>query len=319
MRLIHTKTREIVEFVGSQTPEYGILSHTWEAGEATFQDAERMSSGNTLRLRVGSGSTQGFDKIRNVCEIARRDQLEWIWVDTCCIDKSSSSELTEAINSMFEWYASARICYAFLADLSPTDSNNHIPRCRWFTRGWTLQELIAPSTLKFYDKTWQYRGSKQDLSGLIQEATHVNEDVLHGRIPLRALPVGQRMSWAAGRQTTRPEDIAYCLLGLFDVNMPLIYGEGSKAFVRLQEEIIRQTNDLSVFLWRAKPSDSRQYRGIFAESPDEFVSASNIRKLVASGLESQEAHTCWSGFKRFSTSTRNPFPLPPDLHVSEPA
>ncbi|KAK0658043.1 heterokaryon incompatibility protein-domain-containing protein, partial [Cercophora newfieldiana] len=281
MRLINTKTLKITEFVGHQTPAYGILSHTWEAGEATFRDAERLS--------VGSG--QGFDKIRKVCEIARRDKLDFVWADTCCIDKSSSSELTEAINSMFQWYASAQVCYAYLADLKPTNHNRSIGLCRWFTRGWTLQELIAPRAVRFYDQDWQYRGSRQDLSLFIQKATRIQENVLRSSINgelLPMIPVARRMSWAAGRETTRPEDIAYCLLGIFNVNMPLIYGEGARAFVRLQEEIIRQTSDLSIFLWKAKPGDQRMYRGILAESPEEFATASTTKRLAQYGIDSPE-------------------------------
>jgi len=264
MRLIHTTTLEVTEFIGGDLPAYGILSHTWEAGEPSFRDAEEGL--------LQSGTTQGFDKVRKACQRARDDGLDYCWVDTCCIDKSSSSELTEAINSMFQWYASAQTCYAYLADLGADESTEDcFDQCRWFTRGWTLQELIAPKSLRFYDEAWCLRGTKQALSHEICKITRIDEDVLHGRSAMRTIPICQRMAWAAGRETTRREDVAYCLLGIFGVSMPLIYGEGPKAFARLQEEIIRQTNDLSMFCWQS--AGEEEYRGFLAESPDEFASA----------------------------------------------
>ncbi|KAK0710695.1 heterokaryon incompatibility protein-domain-containing protein, partial [Lasiosphaeris hirsuta] len=279
MRLINTATLEFTEFIGSQLPAYGILSHTWEAGEATFEDAQA----GLLR----SGTSQGFHKVRKACELARDDGLDYCWADTCCIDKSSSSELTEAINSMFQWYASADVCFAFLSDLAPDDGIGALAGCRWFTRGWTLQELIAPRELRFYDRDWVLRGTKGDHAAIVSEITLVGESILLGHKALNSMPVGRRMSWAAGRQTTRPEDKAYCLLGIFDVNMPLIYGEGQRAFTRLQDEIIRQSNDLSIFLWTS--TCGNRYRGILAESPDEFKCAANIvRYSVTPGLENPE-------------------------------
>jgi len=279
MRLINTSTLQPTEFVGSNLPEYGILSHTWETNEATFEDA-----------RVGllrSGKSLGIQKVRKACELARADNLDYCWIDTCCIDKSSSSELTEAINSMFQWYASARVCYAFLSDLRSDDGIDALTGCRWFTRGWTLQELIAPKTLRFYDESWVLRGTKLDHAALVSEITSVDESILLRHKGLDSIPVGRRMSWAAGRQTTRLEDMAYSLLGIFGVNMPLIYGEGEKAFMRLQEEIIRQNNDLSIFLWTSKCGN--RYRGILGQSPDEFRCARSIVRLsVTPSLENPE-------------------------------
>jgi len=280
MRLINTATLEFTEFVGSDLPEYGILSHTWEpTGEATFEGAR---AGLLL-----SGTSQGIQKVRKACELAQGDNLEYCWIDTCCIDKSSSSELTEAINSMFQWYASARVCYAFLSDLRSDQSIDALTECRWFTRGWTLQELIAPRTLRFYDESWTLRGTKVDHAAVVSDITSIDQSILLRHKDLNSIPVGRRMSWAAGRQTTRTEDIAYSLLGIFGVNMPLIYGEGQKAFMRLQEEIIRQNNDLSIFLWTSKCGN--KYRGILGQSPDEFKCACSIvRQSVTPSLENPE-------------------------------
>jgi hypothetical protein len=194
----------------------------------------------------------GYSKILKTCEVARDTGLEYAWVDTCCIDKSSSAELSEAINSMFQWYQVAKVCFVYLSDLPPTSSlNNRMSRCKWFTRGWCLQELIAPHNVRFYNCRWDFIGSKLDanLLELVSRISRIDEAVLADTSILPTLSVAKKMSWAAHRETTKPEDIAYCLLGIFDVNMPLLYGEGPKAFMRLQEEIIKRSNDLSIFAW----------------------------------------------------------------------
>jgi hypothetical protein len=197
-------------------------------------------------------------------------------VDTCCIDKSSSAELTEAINSMFQWYKNAVVCYAYLSDLSPRQdavmkdlgvddsredyslaSKNELQGCKWFTRGWTLQELIAPKIVRFYDETWAFRGTKDDLAKPIELITDIDNAVLRSCQTLADISIAKRMTWASKRKTTRVEDVAYCLLGIFDVNMPLLYGEGNKAFTRLQEEIIKNNNDLSIFGWSPEPRSLR--------------------------------------------------------------
>jgi hypothetical protein len=218
-----------------------------------------------------------FSKIEATCRTALDQGIHYVWVDTCCIDKSSSAELSEALNSMFRWYKNAIYCFAFLSDL-PAGSQfracDDVRKCRWFTRGWTLQELIAPTTVIFYDANWNFLGTKQELAQEIQAITDVDEGVLKGGMPLTAIPLAKRMSWAAKRKTTRVEDLAYCLLGIFDVNMPMLYGEGVRAFVRLQEEILKKTTDLSLLAWRAK-KDS-EYRGILAETPTEYLGCSMV-------------------------------------------
>lgn len=192
--------------------------------------------------------------------------------DTCCIDKSSSAELSEAINSMFRWYKNSDVCFALLSDLAEgkqADTDPAFGKCRWWTRGWTLQELIAPPNVIFVDQEWNVVGTKVDLGEVIESITGVSQWVLNGLSPISAVPLAKRMSWAANRDTTRVEDKAYCLLGIFDVNIPMIYGEGATAFIRLQEAILNKTTDLSIFAWQAA-SDDKEYRGILAESPSEF-------------------------------------------------
>lgn len=271
MRLINVKTFKLEHFQDPVLPvdiPYAILSHTWADDEVTFQDMQDLSI---------ASSKKGFAKIRATCEIAITYGLWYAWVDTCCIDKLSSAELSEAINSMFGWYKNALLCFAFLSDL-PVDCQIEVSedfrKCRWFTRGWTLQELIAPANVMFFDKEWNLKGTKEDLSKEIEDITGIDEWVLNDSTSLSTIPIAKRMSWAANRRTCRIEDMTYCLLGIFEVNIPMIYGEGPRAFVRLQEEIMRKTTDLSLFAWQAR--DKAEYRGILANSPEEFFNCGKI-------------------------------------------
>jgi hypothetical protein len=253
MWLINVQTQLLEDFTVRKIPQYAILSHTWTDEEVTFQDF-LSKDGDTVRKKE---SKKGFIKIMKTCELAARHNMRYIWVDTCCIDKSSSAELSEAINSMWRYYKDADVCYAYLADL-PRRANvvQELKACKWFTRGWTLQELIAPKKLRFYDETWHFQGTKDEFAELLHQITKIPPDVLRDPDGLAKLSIAERMTWASKRETTRIEDTAYCLLGIFDINMPLLYGEGNKAFIRLQEEIIKNNNDLSIFGWC--PEDSEE-------------------------------------------------------------
>jgi hypothetical protein len=268
MRLINTRTMLFEEFIGRNLPNYAILSHTWEEEEVSFKDMSDASS----------KSKKGYGKIAMTCHLAAKAGLRYAWVDTCCIDKSSSAELTEAINSMFQWYKRASICYVYLSDLAPSATlETDLQGCRWFSRGWTLQELIAPKKIHFFDQSWSCKGTKLELIDDLARITGVNIRVLQHTKPLSTVAVAQKMSWAANRQTTRIEDSAYCLLGIFDINMAMLYGEEENAFRRLQEEIIRTTPDYSIFAWTAPPTyhnaqspKSRVFSGVLALSPLQF-------------------------------------------------
>jgi len=221
------------------------LLYTWNDSEIVYADLLR---GIDLNHDIRA------EKILGCCEQARQDKLDYVWIDTCCINKSSSAELQEAINSMFAWYKSAKVCYAYLSDWTLWDQaeilSEYIPfrKCRWFTRGWTLQELIAPSNLIFYDQNWSQLGSKQSHADALETLTRIPRDALLGG-SLERYSVTDRLSWAKQRQTRRPEDRAYSLLGIFDVSMPMIYGEGEqKAFRRLMREISEsKANESSKF------------------------------------------------------------------------
>ncbi|EPE25292.1 hypothetical protein GLAREA_01204 [Glarea lozoyensis ATCC 20868] len=269
MWLINTSTLKLEFFGDPENQKYAILSHTWEHEEVSFQDMIDLDKAR---------SKAGFSKIDRTCELARSSGLKYAWVDTCCIDKSSSAELSEAINSMFEWYKLSKICYVYLSDLSEMSNvEADLPNCKWFTRGWTLQELIAPADIEFYNASWELKGSKTDLQEELSGITGIDVDILEDSELLSTACVARRMSWAADRSTTRIEDLAYCLFGLFDVNLPLIYGEGSKAFLRLQEAIVSSVHDLSLFAWTST-GDDQTYRGIFARNPSEFRSCNNFKR-----------------------------------------
>lgn len=239
----------------------------------------------------------GYSKIIKACNFAKSRGHGFIWIDTCCIDKKSSAELTEAINSMFNWYRKAAECYAYLPDVHSERTETamaELRRSEWFRRGWTLQELIAPSTVIFCTSSWRVIGDKRStahnhgLASIIKKATGVPRVVLRHPDKLWSFSVAERMSWASNRTTSRVEDTAYCLLGLFGVNMPLLYGEGHNAFLRLQREIMGGSLDESILAWsidsawcelpvcRRKPGVLSF--AVLATSPRPFADAKNVRR-----------------------------------------
>ncbi|KAL1625571.1 hypothetical protein SLS56_007230 [Neofusicoccum ribis] len=219
---------------------------------------------------------KGYGKIVGSCKQAAKDRFGYIWVDTCCIDKQSSAELSEAINSI-----EADICYAYLADVTDgvdPEVDAEFAESEWFGRGWTLQELVAPAHVVFFSSGWVRLGDKASLCEVLSEITWIDGGVLAGTVGPRTLSVAQRMPWSAKRMTTRPEDVAYCLMGLFDINMPMLYGEGGKAFIRLQEEIMRASDDESLFAWVDRGADPDVLYGLPAKSPAWFAEARGIER-----------------------------------------
>jgi hypothetical protein len=228
----------LTEFFESDIPKYAILSHRWGAEEVTLAD---LTNGNGKKMA-------GYGKIQFCGEQARRDGLQYFWVDTCCIDKSNNTELAEAINSMFRWYQKAARCYVYLSDVSTRKrkASDTSTECtwesafrdsEWFTRGWTLQELLAPRSVEFFSLNGKRLGDKGTLKRHIQEITGIAISALEGA-SLSQFSVEERLSWADNRQTIRGEDKAYSLLGIFGIHLSLIYGEGSEsAFKRLKKKI----------------------------------------------------------------------------------
>lgn len=313
MRLINVHTLEFREFLDGRIPRYCILSHRWGDDEVTYKEFRK-------GLRKDSA---GYRKIADFCKFVRHTsildmgtlkreafldpelldystpvliQIDWIWVDTCCIDKRSSAELSEAINSMFKWYERATHCVAYLADVPDIDPASLI-YSSWFRRGWTLQELLAPKQLVVCNEKWQVVGHKcvqynsikkkcllqypalgSCLLENLSDITTISREFLvetvelnfRHRRPFNAAGTAQKMSWASTRTTSRLEDEAYALLGIFDVNMPLIYGEGRNAFRRLQKEILNTSTDPSIFAFTEYGGDKFSELRTLALRPQSF-------------------------------------------------
>ena len=292
MRLLKTgsSSLQVKEYFGDNIPKYTILSHTWNV------DNDEEVSLEDIRMGPECYETKiGYKKVIGAQREAANNGFQWIWIDTCCIDKSSSSELSEAINSMFRWYQNAEVCYAYLSDISldgiewgtPHDQTElqkypwwqGFAESRWFTRGWTLQELVAPKWVRFYSKEWSEIGTRSQFAHIISYATGISTDALGDFQPAK-FSVATKMSWAAKRKTTRAEDMAYCLMGLFAIHMPMLYGEGNQAFIRLQEEIIKFSGDRSLFCWKSPGISSVSLRGLLAESPADFAGSGAISSIV---------------------------------------
>ncbi|GAB1738427.1 hypothetical protein NU219Hw_g3235t1 [Hortaea werneckii] len=339
MLLLNARTYALKFFHTPKTaPPYAILSHTWEDDEVLFKDMDDLEKAK---------AKSGWQKIEYVCRQALEDGLEWAWVDTCCIDKSSSAELSEAINSMFKWYECSTVCYVYLCDVAITaairddapmvskwrvparkvsvfgsllsensedlwkyhvagieeatsdiisamrnedegrsllvneldisliDTLRAFSTARWWSRGWTLQELLAPRDVVFMDQEWQQIARLPELVVTVSTISSVSVEVLLKVAPLQSRCIAERLSWASNRSTTREEDTAYALLGIFDTNMPLLYGEGSRAFQRLQEVISLSSNDLSIYAWRSVRHGFN--RPMFATAPSYFAGLSAVR------------------------------------------
>lgn len=300
MRLLHTTSFKFHSFSDPDSiPPYAILSHRWGDGEILYEDMLTFKTSvsllsdlldnahNALIDARADGKYIGgknFDKLRMCCHVAHEDGYEYVWMDTCCIDQRSSAELSESINSMFEWYKKSRVCYAFLKDVPTTDNpraeNSTFRNSEWFRRGWTLQELIAPRRLVFLSATWEVIGTKKQLADVVEAITNIEYAVLCGYVQLTSICAATKMSWASNRRTTKVEDRAYSLLGLFGVNMTTIYGEGKQAFRRLQHEIIRQSTDHTIFAWEHNIY-SHKTRGtgvnkVQAYSPYEFDDSASV-------------------------------------------
>ncbi|OJT10845.1 Vegetative incompatibility protein HET-E-1 [Trametes pubescens] len=263
------------------TGGYAILSHVWQGVEQSHREMASLEDANATvddpRVSI---------KARECCRLAQAYGLRWFWIDASCIDQRNSAELSEAVRSMHEWYAGASICFAYLADVErPLDpalmdiraAGSAFRRSAYFRRAWTLQELLAPRRLVFLYIDWSELGEKHDLADVLQEITRIHPDVLTFRRPLSDFSVAHRLSWASGRDARRPEDKAYSLMGLFGIHMCVRYGEGVKAFRRLQEEILKMIRDHTLLAWdESQDTRNPSPLGPFAPSPAAFKSVSRL-------------------------------------------
>ncbi|KAJ2989305.1 hypothetical protein NUW58_g3539 [Xylaria curta] len=330
MRLLKTKKYELIETndIPRPFPQYAILSHTWISpkDEITYQDFKQRKGD----IENDIFKQRGWAKLKRYCDRAARDGWEWAWMDTCCIDKTNPADTQEAINAMFRWYQNAGICYAYLEDvdvdrvfdrpglingtlsldldLDDIASKDNIAdptsfphsalkafliKAKWFTRGWTLQELLAPPYLVFVDQGWRRIGTRESWADEIEKASRIEARHLTNFSPtdFTSCSIAMRLSWASRRETTVEEDETYSLLGLFGISLPLIYGEGRlRAFNRLQRELITVYNDDSIFAWKAIPPSSNDFpgahrkghnpgRGILALSIREFWDAHSVKSF----------------------------------------
>ncbi|KAF5652544.1 het domain protein [Fusarium sp. NRRL 25303] len=296
MRLLQTKSHELFEAsdVPVPFPSYAILSHTWISpkDEITYQDMKR----RTGDIKNDVYKQKGWSKLKDYCDRAFKDGWEWAWMDTCCIDKTNPADTQEAINAMFRWYQNAGVCYAHLSDVDfvslPDDTDldsgtnrlrtagkNKFIGAKWFTRGWTLQELLAPHYLIFVDRDWHHIGTRESWALEIEKASKIEARHLNAFNPtdFASCSTAMRFSWASGRETTVEEDESYSLLGLFGISLPLIYGEGGRqAFNRLQRQLIHVYHDDSVFAWKSSQPDPKPGVGILARSVKDFWDASKV-------------------------------------------
>ena len=339
MRVLDTHTGEFVWLAEPEWSVYATVSHVWSLeGEQSYAELLEIQRDFKSKLvardripttkdtfwtrmfgRFWSGSVHSnttavppttpsilsdnrvSEKIRNACAIARRFGYRYLWLDSCCIDKSSSAELSEAINSMYRWYSLSRTCFVYLADVDhddePSCKESQFRTSKWHKRGWTLQEMIAPLHVVFMSRDWRVFGSKASLGDVLEEVTGVDRGVLDHSRGLQTVSVARRKRWAHQRMTSRVEDEAYCLMGIFGVHMTPIYGEGANAFIRLQEEILRCIPVQSIFAWgqnlehawdhdfpslpTSLPafSPNYDYASLLASSPRSFQLSGSLRSI----------------------------------------
>ena len=288
---VNRQAGEILRSRNYEKTKYAILSHRWmrqesgETAEVNYDEMVELANMDTKK-QDGIRKRDGYQKILKSCKQAKEDRLEWLWADTCCIDKRNSAELSEAINAMYHWYAKSARCYVYLHDVpglhfptKPDDETYPKPSNGWpgwFSRGWTLQELIAPHDARFFNKDWRFIGDKRTHSSTLKFITGVPQNILTKGLSSTRPCIAQIMSWAANRNTSRVEDKAYSLIGLLDVNMPTLYGEGERSFWRLQLEVIRKSNDQSIFAWGPRAKIGRS-GSVLADGPHFFRDCSDLQ------------------------------------------
>ncbi|KAF2173993.1 hypothetical protein M409DRAFT_62179 [Zasmidium cellare ATCC 36951] len=295
MRLLNVHSLQLEKYDDiEETPEYAILSHRWSKNEMRFGHFHVVDWDSIRKSALDASHVDdvGLAKILSACAVTKTFNLDYLWIDTCCIDGSSSTEVTQAINSMFRWYQRASVCLAYLFDVS-TDTSEYgqcidkslyirkksqllrigpIEKSQWFKRGWTLQELLAPRELVFFDHAWRRIGVKTEMTKQIEAATRIDPKYLTGNF--EDASIATKLSWVADRTTTLPDDMAYCMVGILGVSMDTRYGEEERAFMRLQELLIEKVADDSIFAWTDPNLPPSQGHGLLAPSPACFPSDS---------------------------------------------
>ena len=290
MRLLNTHTfrLENLDFDVGQT-QYALLSHTWTKKEPLLEDVERFGCREDV---------DEYGKLAKSCYIASQESLDYVWVDSCCVDRRNAPEVEMTEIRMYHWFEQAALVIVHLSDVDSLD-HQEFEHSRWFMRSWTLQELVAPrGIVRFFSRNWEYLGSRSNLSERISSITGIPTNVLTGHKLHSDYSIAQRMSWASRRFCTAPEDAAYSLMGLFDVEVPLLRGIGAeKAFLRLQEEIIKKSPDGSIFAWKSRNLKSS---GLLAPSLDCFRESGDVAFDGSSGPVPRFSMTKNSSFLQFA-------------------
>ena len=296
IRLLNVKNFQFREYDEGNLPAYAILSHVWYNEEKkielvydSFESLPRNANG-VPQCPKDQNYAKSHDKIMKTCQETRKlgegsgKRVDFVWIDSICIDKRNAGERDRAIRSMWRFYGDAACCIVWLQDVEW--SKNNKPRvdqafenARWFSRGWTLQELIAPKIVYFFNRSWDLLGTKWSLAAEITSRTRIERKFLKPE-KARSATIAQRLSWAAGRNTTEPEDRVYSLFGLFNVDIEVKYGGPNPreeryrtAFSLMQKEILRDSTDESLFAWR---NPSLKSSGLLAPSIDCFKDSNQI-------------------------------------------
>ncbi|KAI0634021.1 hypothetical protein C8Q77DRAFT_721212 [Trametes polyzona] len=334
-RFLDTTTGDFVWRDPGRAKKYAVLSgsHTWSSPEESYLYIRALQAQVSATIRTGKPPTPSPtpseikeipsvlahphlpDKIKEICRIARKDGFRLLWIDACCMNLTSTPELAEILHLTYELFRQATICYVYLADVNTSPDTSELlssfRRTRWFTRSWTLQELIAPPTLVFLNCYWQNVGTKATLASQLQEITGIPSAVSTDASSLMTFGVAQRMSWAAHRETTFLEDKAYSLMGMFGVRVSPNYGEGFRAFRHLQKEILRVVRDHTIFAWgpsctvslsdtaisiRGTDGASHEYHPnlLLAHSPLDFAGCSDLLPLSSTEFARLAGVNAWN-------------------------
>ncbi|KIO10640.1 hypothetical protein M404DRAFT_128934, partial [Pisolithus tinctorius Marx 270] len=236
---------------------YVMFSHVWQGNEPSFQDINDVESKSVWNLP----DTPLNEKLRNFCKEVRRLGHNWAWSDTCCIDKSTSSTLNQSLTSMYKWYANSVATLVFLAGVAHPSKSGDLARSIWMTRAWTLQELLSPNVIFFYDSEWKpYLGDtgsnhkeSPDIMQELADATEIPRGTIVTFSPAD-LGVHEKLRLASMRSATVEEDVAYSLIGIFKSDIRPQYGEGTDALGHLLEEIVARSGEVTVLAWSGKSS-----------------------------------------------------------------
>lgn len=282
MRLLNTQTLDLRFFQDGDAPPYAALSLVHEDDEVSYADFEEMKALNILggddRFEFLK-KRQGYHKVRGACELALRQSVEWIWIDECCMDWPSRMEVNENVNLAYERFRSTKKAYVYLADVLERRESlsevgpsleNSLAKSKWFRRSWTVQELLAPSTLEFYNKEWRSLGDRASLALILERITGISHVYMRGayRDDPRSAPCAEKLSWVAHRESSILENHVYAIVGLFNIKMDISYSEGMAAYYRFKRELLKICDGTVLFKADALAASKQTLVNQLGQSPD---------------------------------------------------